>query len=116
MGVTFHDPHYVSPLDQIDIEYAEGELQEVTLHDGSRLLLRKLEHDFDPTDRNASFAALQETRNKGEVLTGLIHIDMEAESLAANAGMTSEALASLMQGDLRPAAGVLDKINEGFRI
>ncbi|HIG04122.1 MAG TPA: 2-oxoacid:ferredoxin oxidoreductase subunit beta [Planctomycetes bacterium] len=116
MGVTFHDPHYVSPQEQIDIEYAEGELQEVTLHDGSKLLLRKLEHEFDPTDRNASFAALQQTRNKGEVLTGLIHIDMEAESLAANAKMTREPLATLMQGDLRPAVGVLDRINGGFKI
>jgi hypothetical protein len=41
---------------------------------------------------------------------------MEAESLAANAKMTREPLATLMQGDLRPAAGVLDRINGGFKI
>ena len=116
MGVTFHDPHYVSPQDPIDIEYEQGELQEVTLHDGSKLLLRKLEHDFDPTDRNASFDAIQRTRNKGEVLTGLIHIDVEARSMSSNSGLTDQPLSMLTQQELRPANGVLERINDSFRI
>ncbi len=116
MGVTFHDPYYVSPQDPIDIEYEQGELQEVTLHDGSKLLLRKLEHEFDPTDRNASFDAIQRTRNKGEVLTGLIHIDVEAKSMSSNSGLTDQPLSMLAQQELRPASGVLDRINDSFRI
>ena len=116
MGVNFHDPHYVAPQEPIDIEYEEGDLHEVTLHDGSRLMLRKLDQHYDPADRSAAFQGIQETRNKGEILTGLIHIDVEQPTLAGTAKMTQEPLSSLEQGDLRPAKGRLEKLNATFRI
>jgi len=116
MGVNFHDPHYVAPQEPIDIEYEEGDLHEVTLHDGSRLLLRKLDQHYDPADRNAAYNGILETRDRGEILTGLIHIDTEQSALADSAGMTKEPLSSLEQGDLRPAAGTLEKVNDSLRI
>ena len=116
MGVNFHDPHYVAPQEPIDIEYEEGDLHEVTLHDGSHLLLRKLDQHYDPADRNAAYNGILETRDRGEILTGLIHIDTEQSALADSAGMTKEPLSSLEQGDLRPAAGTLEKVNDSLRI
>ncbi|MEC9475524.1 MAG: 2-oxoacid:ferredoxin oxidoreductase subunit beta [Planctomycetota bacterium] len=116
MGVNFHDPHYVAPQEPIDIEYEEGDLHEVTLHDGSRLLLRKLDQHYDPADRNAAYNGILETRQRGEILTGLIHIDTEQSALADSVGMTKEPLSSLEQGDLRPAAGTLQKVNDSLRI
>ena len=44
----------------------------VVLHDGSRILLRKLDANYDPTDRDAASAAIQERLKKGEFLTGLV--------------------------------------------
>ncbi|MEE2883535.1 MAG: 2-oxoacid:ferredoxin oxidoreductase subunit beta [Planctomycetota bacterium] len=116
MGVNFHDPHYVAPQDPIDIEYEEGELHEVTLHDGSRLMLRKLDQHYDPADRTAAYQGIQETRNRGEILTGLIHINVEQPSLSNTTDLTAEPLSSLEQGDLRPAAGTLEQVNGTFRI
>ncbi len=115
-GVSYHDPSYVPPLEQIDIEYEEGDVHEVTLHDGSKLLLRKLDGDFDPTDREAAFQAVRNTRTAGEILTGLIHINTEAKSLASNSSMTATPLVSLQQDELRPVSGTLERINESFRI
>ena len=115
-GVTYHDPHFISPKEQIDIEYEEGELQEVTLHDGSKLVLRKLEKDHNPAEANSARKTLQETRDRGEILTGLIHVDTEQPSLAAATQLSREPLARMEQVDLRPATGVLDQINDSFRI
>src|SRR6201994_1516298 len=39
---------FVPSFEEIDVEYAEGETVDVTMHDGSRLRLRKLEEDYDP--------------------------------------------------------------------
>ena len=116
MGVSFHDPHYVAPQEPIDIDYEQGELHEVTLHDGSRLMLRKLERHYDPSDRSAAFQNLHETRSKGEILTGLIYIDVSQPALAKTSELTAEPLSSLEQGDLRPAIGALEKVNESFRM
>ena len=42
---------FVPAFEEIDVEYDPGTTVEVTMHDGSRLRLRKLEEDYDPTNR-----------------------------------------------------------------
>ena len=115
-GVSYHDPYFVAPREQIDIEYEEGHLQEVTLHDGSKLVLRKLEEDHNPAEIESATNLLHETRARGEILTGLIHVDVDQPSLVEATGMTREPLVDQVQGDLRPANGVLQKMNDSFRI
>src|SRR5512143_917602 len=41
------------PRDPITAEYASGSLEEVVLHDGGTIRLRKIHSDFDPTNRLA---------------------------------------------------------------
>src|SRR6188768_4276382 len=43
--------NYIPSFEDITIEYEEGTTREVTLHDGSRLYLKKLDRDYDPTDK-----------------------------------------------------------------
>src|ERR1700746_3270889 len=45
------DINFVPPFEQIDVDYDAGTTIEVTMHDGSRLRLRKLEENYDPTNR-----------------------------------------------------------------
>src|SRR5712672_585499 len=42
---------FVPAFEDIAIDYDPGTTTEVTMHDGSRLRLRKLEEDYDPTNR-----------------------------------------------------------------
>ena len=42
------------------VDYGEGEDKEVTLHDGSTVMLKKLERDYDPTDRAEAMRMLEE--------------------------------------------------------
>ena len=48
---TLQDVSFVPHFEDINVEYDPGTTVEVTMHDGSRLHLRKLEEDYDPTDK-----------------------------------------------------------------
>src|SRR5262245_23748566 len=69
---------FVAPQQEITTQYAEGEVMPVTMHDGSRILLRKLDPAYDPTNRDKAFSYLREKQSHGEYVTGLIYIDPQA--------------------------------------
>jgi 2-oxoglutarate ferredoxin oxidoreductase subunit beta len=64
---------FVPPAESIAVDYAPGSTQSVTMHDGSRLLLRKIAEDYQPTDRGAALQALQQHAARQEFLTGLLY-------------------------------------------
>src|SRR5512135_3231060 len=66
---------FVPAYQDIAVDYDPGTVKEVALHDGSRLRLRKLEEDYDPTDRVAAIKRLAESRAREEVLTGVFFVD-----------------------------------------
>src|SRR5215831_10312028 len=49
---------FVPFFEDITVEYDPGTTQEVSMHDGSKLLLKKLETDYDPTDRMRAMQVL----------------------------------------------------------
>ena len=53
----------------------------VELHDGSKIVLRKLDKDYDPTSRAKSFKYLRERFNAGEIITGLLYIDKSRKEM-----------------------------------
>ena len=65
----------------IEIDYAEGAAQPVTLHDGATIVLRKLDASHDIGDRAAALTMLEGCRETGEIPTGLLYLDREAEEL-----------------------------------
>src|ERR1700693_1630189 len=69
-----HELDYVPAFEDIAVEIPEGEVMDVQMHDGSHLRIRKLDRDFDPTNRLAALQALEETEGKGEVLTGVLYV------------------------------------------
>jgi 2-oxoglutarate ferredoxin oxidoreductase subunit beta len=46
----------------------------VQTHDGSTLLLRKLDKDYDPTHRGKAFEYMRTKLRQGEHVTGLIYL------------------------------------------
>ena len=65
---------FIPVQQEITAQYAPGEALPVVLHDGSRIVLRKLDSDYDPTDRGACTATIQERLKEEEYLTGLLFI------------------------------------------
>src|SRR5467141_3176141 len=69
------DINFVPVFEEINVEYDPGTTVEVTMHDGSRLRLRKLEEDYDPTHRIKAITRLNEAHEQGEVLTGVFYVN-----------------------------------------
>jgi 2-oxoglutarate ferredoxin oxidoreductase subunit beta len=106
-----HDFGWVPQEDEIMIEeQSPGEVRGISLHDGSRIQLRRLEDDYDPTDRMAALTLLHETEHTEEFVTGLIYFDPRRESLAEAADLVDTPLAHLPDEMIRPSKESLDKI------
>jgi 2-oxoglutarate ferredoxin oxidoreductase subunit beta len=87
----------------------------VEQHDGSRLALRKIDADYDPNDRLAAMTFLQKHAAKGQIVTGLLYIDPEADDLHAHLNTVDTPLNTLDAQVLCPGSAALDKINAGLR-
>jgi 2-oxoglutarate ferredoxin oxidoreductase subunit beta len=109
--VALHELSYVPLAEEIMVEYGEGEAKEVTMHDGSKVILKKLEHDYDPTDRTEALRMLEEANAKQWLLTGLIYIDPQQPSLMDIYNITPDPLNRLPERRLRPPSETIQKVN-----
>src|SRR5437870_6238663 len=53
---------FVPYFEEILVDYDPGTTQDVILHDGSDIRLKKLREHYDPTDKNAAFALLHDAQ------------------------------------------------------
>jgi len=97
--------------DAITAMYAPGEVIEVTQHDGSVLRLRKLAEGYDPGDRHAAMGHLAAHESRGEILTGLLYVNGDADDLHAHLNTVQVPLNRLSDADLCPGAAALAAIN-----
>jgi 2-oxoglutarate ferredoxin oxidoreductase subunit beta len=106
---------FVPYFEEITVEYEPGTAREVKLHDGSRLILRKLEEPYDPTDRAKALARLSEAHVKGETLTGLLFIDPAAPTFLDLLALDERPLATLPDEVVRPSREALDQLMAELR-
>jgi 2-oxoglutarate ferredoxin oxidoreductase subunit beta len=100
---------------EISAEYAAGDVLPVALHDGSRILLRKLESNYDPTDRTTAMAAIQERLKKGEFLTGLLYVDPAGKEFHEVNETPSIPLNQIPHDRLSPGSAALAKVLARYR-
>jgi 2-oxoglutarate ferredoxin oxidoreductase subunit beta len=110
-----NDFTYVPPQEEIRVDYAPGEVKEVEMHDGSRILLKKLDGSHDPTDRMAAIRLLEEAREKQHFITGLIYVDTRLPGLAEHERLGDTPLARLPESRLRPSRASLEQIMAGMK-
>ncbi len=110
-----HILDFVPAMDQIEVEYEEGTDQEVQLHDGSWVRLRKLERGYDPTDRRAAQELVLEANEKNLFLTGLLYLDTSKRTFLDSLELCDEPLALLSEDQLRPPPEVLDEVVASYR-
>src|ERR1700740_1677140 len=106
---------FVPSFEEINVDYDPGSTVEVTMHDGSRLRLRKLEEEYDATSRLNAIHRLNEAHEKGEVLTGVFYVNPEAPSFIDLLNMTDQPLATLPESAVRPGREVLEQVMEELR-
>jgi 2-oxoglutarate ferredoxin oxidoreductase subunit beta len=109
------DVTLVPVREDIEVEYEPGQSTSVQLHDGSRLVLQKLSRDYNPTDRGAALALLEEARERQLLITGLIYIDESHPTLIDVQGLVETPLAMLPEEALRPSPESLEAILEEYR-
>ena len=109
--VALHELSYVPRAEEIMINYDEGELEEVTMHDGSKVILKKLERDYDPRNRSEALRLLEEANSKQWLLTGLIYIETDQPSLIDIYNLTETPLNRLQEDRLRPLPEALENLN-----
>ena len=97
--------------DAITTMYKPGEVIEVTQHDGSVLRLRKLAQGYDAGDRLAAMAHIASHESRGEILTGLLYVQPDADDLHANLNTVAVPLNQLGTRDLCPGSAALALIN-----
>jgi 2-oxoglutarate ferredoxin oxidoreductase subunit beta len=106
---------FVPVFEEIDVEYDPGATVEVTMHDGSRLRLRKLEEDYDPTNKIEAIHRLNEAHENNEVLTGVFYINTQAPNFIEMLNLTESPLATLPESVVRPGREVLEQVMEELR-
>jgi 2-oxoglutarate ferredoxin oxidoreductase subunit beta len=67
----------------------------VKLHDGSKLYLKKVAEDYDPTDKLAAMRLIHETSSRGEFATGVINVEPAKEDFLGLLNVVDEPLATL---------------------
>ena len=106
---------FVPFFEDISVDYEEGSATPVKMHDGSTLVLRKLESAYNPTDKLEAIRTLHETVRRGEFATGVIYIQPDATDFISLLNLVDEPLAQLPQAVTRPPKTVLDEIMERHR-
>ena len=112
-AATFTD--LVPPARAIETDYQEGDSTVITMHDGSRLNLKKLAPDYDPGNRATALKYLEDHRARGQIVTGLLYLDPDLPDFHAVAGTSKRPLTSISQDELNPGAEALDKLQKSMR-
>jgi 2-oxoglutarate ferredoxin oxidoreductase subunit beta len=105
-----HEISFVPFFEQITVDYKEGEVKDVEMHDGSHIRLRKVGHDFDPTNKGEALNMLRGCYESGEFLTGLIYINEEKPDFLTLLNMIDDPVATLPQERVQPTPDDLKKI------
>jgi 2-oxoglutarate/2-oxoacid ferredoxin oxidoreductase subunit beta len=106
---------FVPHFEDIAIEYEAGTTTEVIMHDGSKLMLRKLEEDYDPANKIEAIHRLNQSHQKGEVLTGVFYVNTKTPTFIDLLNVVNEPLATLPESVTRPGKEVLDLVMEELR-
>ena len=106
---------FVPHFENIAVEYDPGTTVDVTMHDGSHLRLRKMNEDYDPTDKIAAVRALMQSHEQGEVLTGVFYVDTKKPDFLELLNLSADPLATLPQEFVRPPRAALEQVMEELR-
>jgi 2-oxoglutarate ferredoxin oxidoreductase subunit beta len=104
------DADYIPPAEEIRTQYDKGSAMPVELHDGSKIVLRKIDSEYDPTSRAAAFQYLRERFNAGEIITGLLYIDDSRKEMHDLMGNIETPLCQYPLEKLHPGKDELKKI------
>src|SRR5919112_654855 len=102
--------NFVPFFEDITVDYEEGSATPVTMHDGSKLFLKKVAEDYNPTDKLAALRLMHETALRGEFATGILYVQPDKDDFIGQLNLVDEPLAFLPLEKIRPGRDVLDEV------
>jgi 2-oxoglutarate ferredoxin oxidoreductase subunit beta len=110
-----HEISLVQAREEITVEdFERGATKEVTMFDGSTVVLKKLESEYDPTDKMQALKKLEEAAENNWLLTGLLYVEPDAPVLFDKYNIPDTPLNRTPDEKLRPSREVLDAINSSM--
>ncbi|WP_428100755.1 2-oxoacid:ferredoxin oxidoreductase subunit beta [Candidatus Rariloculus sp.] len=106
---------FIPSAAEIKVAYDEGEVVPIRMHDGSRLLLRKVSEDYNAHNRGAAIEYIRTYQRKGEVVTGLLYIDESEPDMHGINTTTGMPLNQLEFGSLCPGEKDLAALQDRYR-
>ena len=106
---------FIAPAAEISAAYEAGSTMPIKMHDGTKVMLRKLDDEYDPTSRAVSFQYLRQHYNAGEVVTGLLYIDDSRKEMHELMGNVETPLSQLALDTLHPGKEELHKLLDRYR-
>lgn len=114
--IALHELGVIEEFEESRVDYPEGESETVAMPDGTKLVLRKLDsRQHDIHDRTSAMKSIYDSRQKGEVLTGIFYVDPKCKSFAEISELTETPLAQLGQKELQPSAETLAEIMSEYK-
>jgi 2-oxoglutarate/2-oxoacid ferredoxin oxidoreductase subunit beta len=110
-----HDMSLIPKREEIHVDYEPGEVTTVEMHDGSTLILKKLDREYNPRDRIAALQLLEQAREKQLMVTGLLYLNDEQPVLQDIEGLVDTPLAALPPELMRPPKASLEALMAEFR-
>src|SRR6185437_2798584 len=118
---TRENYHELAPVDFVPLQREitaateQGASVSVTMHDGSIVRFREVASDYDPTDRDAAYAHVRAHQERGEIVTGLLYIDITSPDMHAIANTIEQPLIDVPYEKLCPGKSALDALMEEYR-
>jgi 2-oxoglutarate ferredoxin oxidoreductase subunit beta len=106
---------FVEPRETIRAHVPDEGTLTIPLHDGTEMTFRAVPEGFDPRDRAAAMAYLQERHAAGEVVTGLVYADDTVPDLHELSRTPDVPLSHVPFDRLCPGSDKLAELQAGFR-
>jgi 2-oxoglutarate ferredoxin oxidoreductase subunit beta len=106
---------FVPYFDDITVDYEPGTTTAVTMHDGSKLYLKKVAENYDPTRKGQALRLLRETAERGVYATGVLYVNRDRPSFVDLLNLVDEPLAGLPTERVRPPREALQTIMARLR-
>jgi 2-oxoglutarate/2-oxoacid ferredoxin oxidoreductase subunit beta len=110
---------FVEEADEITAEYAEGEVRNITLHDGTAIALKKIAFDYDPADPIKAHSYIREHQLIGQIVTGMLYIEErksgDEDDMHSIAKTVGSPLYNAPFEELCPGAETLEKLQAIYR-
>jgi 2-oxoglutarate ferredoxin oxidoreductase subunit beta len=110
----------VAPVDFVPLQSEivappGGPTMDVTMHDGSVVRFRKMDGEYDPTDREAAYQFVRGSQREGELVTGLLYLEEGSPDMHGINRTVGRPLAELPYQELCPGNAALQALLDEFR-